>query len=65
MTDPKYDYDVLVVGSSVPADLGANPALTITALAERAMSLWPRHGEPDERPALGEPYRRMEVRERT
>jgi cholesterol oxidase len=23
------------------------------------MSLWPNHGDPDERPALGEPYRRL------
>ncbi len=36
-------------GSSVPANLGVNPALTITALTERAVSLWPRAGEPDER----------------
>lgn len=38
-------------------DLGVNPALTITAQAERAMSLWPNKGEADLRPAQGEPYR--------
>ncbi|PVZ10184.1 hypothetical protein C8D89_105261 [Actinomycetospora cinnamomea] len=37
-----------------------NPSLTITALAERAMSLWPNRGEPDPRPAPGEPYRRLD-----
>ncbi|WP_431806119.1 GMC family oxidoreductase [Microbacterium paraoxydans] len=41
----------VVDGSAVPANPGVNPSLTITALAERAMSHWPRHGEPDGRPA--------------
>jgi cholesterol oxidase len=40
----------VVDGSAVSANLGVNPSLTITAQAERAMSLWPRRGEPDERP---------------
>jgi cholesterol oxidase len=40
----------------VPANLGANPSLTITALAERALALWPNRGEPDRRPPLGAPY---------
>lgn len=31
-------------GSIVPSNLGVNPALTITALAEYMMSLVPRHG---------------------
>jgi cholesterol oxidase len=38
-------------GSAVSANLGVNPSLTITAMTERAMSLWPNKGEPDARPA--------------
>ncbi len=49
----------VVDGSAVSANLGVNPSLTITAQAERAMSLWPKHGDPDLRPAPGEPYRRL------
>lgn len=37
-------------GAAVPANPGVNPSLTITALAERAMSYWPPAGEPDQRP---------------
>ncbi len=37
-------------GSAVSANLGVNPSLTITAQAERAMSLWPNRGEPERRP---------------
>ena len=34
--------DLMVVdGSAVPANMGVNPSLTITALAERAMALFP------------------------
>lgn len=47
-------------GAAVCANLGVNPALTITALAERAMAHWPRRGEPDPRPPLGAPYRRVD-----
>jgi len=40
----------VVDGAAVPANPGVNPSLTITALAERALSYWPRRGEDDERP---------------
>lgn len=46
-------------GSAISANLGVNPALTITAQAERAMALWPNKGERDPRPALGAAYRRL------
>ncbi len=47
-------------GSTITANLGVNPSLTITAQSERAMSLWPNRGEVDPRPELGEPYRRID-----
>ena len=47
----------IIDGSAVPANLGVNPSLTITAMAERAIALWPNKGEPDPRPATG--YRRL------
>ncbi|WP_405360121.1 GMC family oxidoreductase [Kitasatospora sp. NBC_00085] len=50
----------VVDGSAVSANLGVNPSLTITAQAERAMSMWPNKGEDDRRPAPGEAYRRVE-----
>lgn len=46
----------IVDGSTISANLGVNPSLTITAQAERAMSMWPNRGEPDQRPALGQAY---------
>ena len=49
----------VVDGASVSVNLGVNPALTITAQAERAMALWPNQGEPDQRAPLGEPYWRI------
>ncbi|WP_406318773.1 GMC family oxidoreductase [Streptosporangium sp. NBC_01639] len=49
----------VVDGSAVSANLGVNPSLTITAQAERAMSLWPNRGEADPRPAPGSPYVRL------
>jgi cholesterol oxidase len=50
----------VVDGSALSANLGVNPSLSITAQAERAMSLWPNKGDADPRPALGEPYRRLD-----
>jgi cholesterol oxidase len=57
-----YGYAGLHVadGSALSANLGVNPSLSITAQAERAMALWPNRGEVDQRPALGNPYRRLE-----
>jgi cholesterol oxidase len=45
-------------GSVMPANPGVNPSLMITALAERAMSLWPNKGDKDARPPLGFGYER-------
>ncbi len=55
-----WNYPTLhiVDGSSVTANLGVNPSLTITAQAERAMSLWPNKGEADARPRQGDEYKR-------
>lgn len=56
-----WNYPTLHVvdGSSVTANLGVNPSLTITAQAERAFSLWPNKGESDPRPAQGSGYQRI------
>jgi cholesterol oxidase len=50
----------VVDGSTLSANLGVNPSLSITAQAERAMAHWPNRGEADRRPALGTPYERVE-----
>ncbi len=50
----------VVDGSAVSANLGVNPALTITAQAERALAMWPNRGDADRRPSLGEAYTRVE-----
>ncbi|MFD5467631.1 GMC oxidoreductase [Kitasatospora sp. NPDC127059] len=49
----------VVDGAAVSANLGVNPSLTITAQAERAMSMWPNKGEPDRRPEQGGEYHRV------
>jgi cholesterol oxidase len=56
-----YGYPGLHIidGSTIAANLGVNPALTITALSERAVALWPNKGEPDPRPPLGAAYQRV------
>lgn len=57
-----YNYPTLSVvdGTSISANLGVNPSLSITAQAERAASLWPNKGETDLRPQQGEAYRRLD-----
>ncbi|MEO6701440.1 MAG: GMC family oxidoreductase [Jatrophihabitantaceae bacterium] len=57
-----YGYPNLHVvdGSTLSANLGVNPSLSITAQAERAMAFWPNKDEPDSRPAQGAAYRRLE-----
>ncbi len=47
-------------GSVMPANPGMNPSFTITALAERAMSLWPNKGDADTRPPMGSGYERVD-----
>nr|WP_042401292.1 GMC family oxidoreductase [Streptacidiphilus carbonis] len=56
-----YGYPGISVadGSTVSANLGVNPSLTITAQAERAVSMWPNKGDADPRPEQGRPYRRV------
>jgi cholesterol oxidase len=49
----------VVDGSAISANLGVNPALTITAQAERAMALWPNKGDRDPRPEPGAAYRQI------
>ena len=49
----------IVDGSAISANLGVNPALTIVAQAERAMSMWPNKGDDDPRPAQAEGYERI------
>lgn len=57
-----YGHDGLHVidGSSVCANLGVNPSLSITAMAERALAMWPNKGQPDPRPPIGSEYTPVE-----
>ena len=57
-----FNYPTLhiVDGSTITANLGVNPSLTITAQAERAMSLWPNKGEFDQRPAQSQAYKYLQ-----
>lgn len=50
----------VVDGAAISANLGVNPALSITAQAERAMSMWPNNGDADPRPSQSQPYRRLD-----
>ena len=56
-----YNYPTLHVvdGSTITANLGVNPSLTITAQAERAFSMWPNKGETDPRPVQGAAYKKI------
>jgi len=56
-----WNYPTLHIidGSTITANLGVNPSLTITAQAERAMSMWPNCGEVDKRPEQSEPYKKI------
>jgi cholesterol oxidase len=56
-----YNYPTLhiVDGSTITANLGVNPSLTITAQAERALSMWPNKGDADLRPVQGGKYLRI------
>ena len=49
----------VVDGSTLSANLGVNPSLSITAQAERAMAFWPNRSESDIRPPLGNKYKRI------
>jgi cholesterol oxidase len=46
----------VVDGAAIGANLGVNPSLSITAMSERAMAMWPNKGEADPRPALDSAY---------
>jgi cholesterol oxidase len=47
----------VIDGAAIGANLGVNPSLSITAMAERATAMWPNKGEPDLRPPVGSEYR--------
>ncbi|CAB4739736.1 MAG: FAD-binding protein [Actinobacteria bacterium] len=56
-----WNYPTLhiVDGSTITANLGVNPSLTITAQAERALSMWPNLGDEDLRPTQGGNYKKV------
>jgi cholesterol oxidase len=56
-----WNYPTLHIidGSTITANLGVNPSLTITAQAERAISMWPNFGDADTRARQGSPYIRV------
>ena len=48
-------------GSTLSANPGVNPSLSITAQAEWAMAHWPNKNEQDTRPELGKPFVEVEA----
>ena len=56
-----WGYPTLFVtdGSSITANPGVNPSLSITANAERAAAMWPNKGTADPRPDQSEGYTRI------
>jgi choline dehydrogenase-like flavoprotein len=50
-----YDNMYITDGSAVPANMGVNPSLTITAMAERAMSFIPPKAKSEEPSRLAAP----------
>ncbi len=52
-----FGYENLLVcdGAAIPANVGVNPSLTITALAEHAMSAVPAKGEAEPQPKAADP----------
>jgi cholesterol oxidase len=59
-----HGYPTLHVtdASAIPGNLGHNPSLTITAMAERALAAWPPTGARDPRPHQDEPYQPLPPR---
>lgn len=57
-----FGYEGLHVidGAAIGANLGVNPSLSITAMAERATSFWPNRGDRDPRPPVGSAYERLD-----
>lgn len=53
-----FGYEGLHVidGSAITVNLGVNPSLTTTALAERAVAAWPNCGQADPRPPMLSAY---------
>jgi cholesterol oxidase len=49
----------VVDASAITANIGANPALTIAAVSERALAYWPNRGQEDPRPPAGAEFREV------
>ena len=55
-----YPTMFITDGSSIAANPGVNPSLSITAGAERSAAMWPNKGEEDKRPDQSEGYIRID-----